>query len=456
MSKPFLLFFFRLTQEFLSKTVYDAKRPYLAPVRSRELFSEDSDRHCLHVEIDISDCPDLKYQAGDHVAIWPTNSDTEVQRLADVLGLSDKLDTVVMVKAVDAAASKKYPFPVPSTYRAIFRHYLDICAPVSRQTLMSLVEYAPTEESKACLERLAKDKEAYRHDVGDAVRNLAEVLALAATVDGADKTTAGFFSSVPFDLIVESTSRLQPRYYSISSTPLIDPTKISATAVTLSYQPTPGDDRTVYGVATNYLYQIHATAAQIVRSSTEPCYDLAGPRNALGGTKVPVHVRKSQFRLPRNAKKPVIMVGPGTGVAPFRGFVHERAILKQKGEDVGPTILFYGCRHPAQDYLYADEWPGLFETLGGESRIITAFSRETDQKVYVQHRLREQGEDIWRLIDKEGAYIYICGDAKNMARDVQHAFVEFAMRYGGKSEEAAHDVIKKLRNTGRYQEDVWS
>lgn len=106
--------------------------------------------------------------------------------------------------------------------------------------------------------------------------------------------------------------------------------------------------------------------------------------------------------------------------------------------------------------MYKDEWPELFETLGGESRIITAFSRETDQKVYVQHRLRECGEEMWKMISEQGAYIYVCGDAKRMAKDVQSAFIEFAQTYGDRSAQDAEQYVKDLRTKGRYQEDVWA
>ncbi|KAI9259678.1 hypothetical protein BDA99DRAFT_513913 [Phascolomyces articulosus] len=440
-------------EQLLQQTVvHDAKHPYQAPISlSHDLFQQSTDRHCLHLEIDLSKS-NLTYHTGDHIAIWPTNNEVEVERFASVLGLSEKLDTPIMVEALDSAASKKHPFPVPTTYRALFRHYLDICAPASRQTLMSLVEYAPTEASKEALRQLATDKDAYRAKVGEAMRNLAEVLELCQGHDdeGTTNVAPGFFSTVPFDLIVESVSRLQPRYYSISSSSLTSSKSVSVTAVTLSYQPTKGEERTVYGVNTNYLWRIHAPEDDAV-----PLYDLNGPRNTLKNKKVPVHIRRSQFKLPRNTKSPIIMVGPGTGVAPFRGFVHERVHQKQHGKEVGPTVLFYGCRHSEQDFLYKEEWPQLFEILGEGSEMITAFSRETDKKVYVQHRLKEHGERMWDLLQKN-ASLYICGDAKNMARDVQQTFIEFAQTYGGKTEQEAHDYIKNLRNSGRYQEDVWS
>jgi NADPH-ferrihemoprotein reductase len=409
------------------------------------------------MEIDITESG-LSYQTGDHVAIWPTNNDVEVERLANVLGLSDKLDTVINVQAIDPAAPKKYPFPVPTTYRAAFRYYLDICVAASRQSLMSLIEYAPSDNSKEALRALATDKEAYRKRVGDVTLNLGEVLEKMAEAENMDPK--GAFSAIPFDLIVESISRLQPRYYSISSSSKEDPKKIAVTAVTLQYTPEADKPRTVYGVNTNYLYRIHETLNAMEPDTSLPVYNYTGPRDSFydENTKVarlPVHVRRSQFKLPRNPNVPVIMVGPGTGVAPFRGFVRERALQKKEGKPIGTTVLFFGCRNSEQDFLYAEEWPELFETLGGDSRIVTAFSRETDQKVYVQHRLMENGEEMWGLLEK-GAYIYVCGDAKVMARDVNQTFVKFAQEFGSLDETKAQDYVKNLRSTGRYQEDVWS
>jgi NADPH-ferrihemoprotein reductase len=360
------------------------------------------------------------------------------------------LDTIIRVQALDKAASKQYPFPVPATYRAILRHYLDICSTISRSTLTSFIEFAPTEEAKEKLRTFATDKDIYRVEIGDVTRNLGEVLEMV-TEDGA------IFESVPFDLIVESISRLQPRYYSISSSSKEDPHKISVTAVTLQYD---ASGRTVYGVNTNYLWRIHEALNGLEPNNTIPTYNIHGPRNSFYEdnskvAKVPVHVRHSQFKLPRNSEIPIIMIGPGTGVAPFRGFVRERVLSKKQGKSVGPTVLFFGCRSADQDFLYEDEWPELFESLGDKSRIITAFSRDTDKKVYVQHRLMEHAEEMWQLLN-QGAYVYVCGDAKVMARDVNQTFVKFAETLGGLDEDKAHDYVKNLRSIGRYQEDVWS
>ncbi|KAL1918873.1 uncharacterized protein VTP21DRAFT_2895 [Calcarisporiella thermophila] len=435
-----------------TKISYDAKHPYAAPISTMNVFTETADRHCIHGEVDIRGSG-LRYEAGDHIAVWPTNSDDEVERLARVLGMSDKLDTAVMVRSTDPTTTKPHPFPVPASYRTIFRHYVDICGLPSRQALASLAPYAPNEKAKEDLAKIGNDKEEYARQVSDRALTLGEVLEMISPQEP--------FSSIPFDLLIENLPRLQCRYYSISSSPKVHPDHIHLTAVVLTYQPEPEAKRTVYGVATNYLLALHRTTLpdqELANSIACPRYHVSGPRGAYaeGGLRVPIHVRRSNFKLPRNPRLPVVMIGPGTGVAPFRGFVQERAKIAQQGQEVGETILFYGCRRSDEDFLYRDEWPGYFEALGPKSKMITAFSREGAQKVYVQHRLKEHAEQVWELIYKKQGYFYVCGDAKNMAHDVQHTLIAIAQQYGGMDEARATSWVKDLRSRGRYQEDVWS
>ncbi|RUS35487.1 hypothetical protein BC938DRAFT_482754 [Jimgerdemannia flammicorona] len=438
-----------------TRPIYDAKNPYVAPITTRDIFF-NSDRRCLHGEIDITGSG-LTYQTGDHVAIWPINAESEVERLARILSLTDKLDKVIVVKSTDPASTKPHPFPVPTTYRTVLRSYLDISAPPSRQTMSSLAAYAPTDKTKEILTRLGDDKDEFRVVVADARRNLGELLEWVAQAD----SEATSFSTIPFDLIVESLSRLQARYYSISSSSKAHPNQIHVTAVILDYKPTSTPERTVYGVATNYLWSIHSQLNRIQDGS--PRYNIEGPRGIYVSKdsdtptiKLLVHVRHSNFKLPRNPALPIIMVGPGTGVAPFRGFLQERAIQKRDGRDVGKTLLFFGCRRSDQDFMYQDEWPTYFEKLAENgSRMTTAFSREQSTKVYVQHRIQEYREELWQMI-QQGGYIYVCGDAKNMARDVNGEFVRMAHELGGMTEEKAATFVKDLRGRGRYQEDVWS
>ncbi|KAG0264273.1 NADPH-cytochrome P450 reductase [Mortierella polycephala] len=432
-----------------SRPTYDSKNPYAAAVSiSRELFTTTTDRHCLHMEVDISGSG-ITYQTGDHVAVWPINAEQEIAKLAGILNLTDKLDAVLTVSNTDPA-STKLPFPVPTTYGAILRNYVDITAPPSRAFIGQLTPYAPNDAAKATFTLWGSDKEAFRINVADARRSLGTTL---EKILGAGQTM-----DIPFDLLIESVPRLQARYYSISSSAKAHPTSIHLTAVILNYKPDVVPEEVVYGLATNFLHNVHGHINQ--SGAIEPKYEISGPKGAHivneKCVKVPVHVRHSNFKLPRNSALPIVMIGPGTGVAPFRGFIQERAQDSKNGKKVGPAVLFYGCRHPEEDYLYKDEWPELMKGIEG-SQVITAFSRVPGQaKTYVQHRMNEHKELVWDLIHKQGGYFYVCGDAKNMAREVNNKLVEIAMICGEMTEDKATTYVKELRARGRYEEDVWS
>ncbi|KAG0033006.1 NADPH-cytochrome P450 reductase [Podila clonocystis] len=432
-----------------SRPTYDSKNPYAAPISvSRELFAASAGRHCLHMEVDVAGSG-ISYQAGDHVAVWPVNAEQEVSKLAAVLNLTDKLDTVITVSNTDPA-STKLPFPVPTTYRTILRNYVDITAPPSRAFIGQLTPFAPTEESAKTFGLWGQDKEAFRINVADARRSLGTVM---EKILGAGQTM-----EIPFDLLIENVPRLQARYYSISSSPKVHPTTIHLTAVVLDYKPDVAPEETVYGLATNFLHTCHGRINTL--PAIEPKYEISGPKGSYlvgeQGVKVPVHVRHSNFKLPRNASLPVVMVGPGTGVAPFRGFIQDRAQDAKNGKKVGATVLFFGCRREDEDYMYKDEWPELLKDIEG-AQVITALSRQPGvPKTYVQHRMVEHKQLIWDLIHKQGGYFYVCGDAKNMAREVNHRLIEIAVECGEMTEEKATNYVKELRSRGRYEEDVWS
>ncbi|OAD78019.1 hypothetical protein PHYBLDRAFT_57646 [Phycomyces blakesleeanus NRRL 1555(-)] len=435
------------------QTTFDIKNPFLAPFTSKDLI-HDSNRHCLHLEIDISGS-NFVYETGDHLGIWPTNSEDAVEKTSRLFGLKNKLNKAISIKARDIHAAKQSPFPSPTTYIAMLRHYVDINQCPSRQVLAGLAPYAPTPQAKLMLNKLVSNKEEYARVVLDSARSLADVLEY--TLAESETLT---FGAVPPEVLVECFNRLQPRYYSISSSSTESPDNISATIVTLEYKPKGTPDRSVYGVNTNYLWAAHCLLNNEVAATHLPKYYASGPLGLYRdpetkAVKIPIHVRRSGFKLPDDAAKPVIMIGPGTGVAPFRGFVRERVQQKEQGCDVGTTLLFFGCRRSDEDFLYSDEWDGLFKTLGGDSRLITAFSRETSKKIYVQNRLEENAELIWDLLVNQEAYLYVCGDGKHMAKDVHQAILELAKRFGNHDEEGAAQFVEHLRKEARYQEDVW-
>lgn len=331
--------------EGTSKGPYNAHNPYIASIaESRELFNDKS-RNCLHMEIDISGS-NLSYTTGDHIAVWPNNPGREVDRLLHIVGLSDKRDMPIKVKGLDATA--KVPFPQPTTYETVFRYQLEICAPVSRQFVATLSQFAPNDEVKEKASKIGNDKDTFAEEVSKKNFNLGQFL---EHIGGGQK-----WDKLPFSLFIEGITKIQPRYYSISSSSLVQKNKVSITAVVESVE-VPGAPHVVKGVTTNYLLALKLK--QHGDPNPDPHglnYAIQGPRNKYDGVHVPVHIRHSNFKLPSDPSKPIIMVGPGTGVAPFRGFVQERAQQAKNGEKVGKTILFFGCRNRNDDFIYKEDW----------------------------------------------------------------------------------------------------
>ncbi|XP_028855638.1 NADPH--cytochrome P450 reductase-like isoform X1 [Denticeps clupeoides] len=405
------------------KPPFDAKNPFLAPVTVNRKLNRAGGRHLMHIELDISGSK-IRYESGDHVAVYPTNDSALVNRLGEILGVD--LDTVISLNNLDEESNKKHPFPCPSTYRTALTHYLDITHPPRTNVLYELAQYATDGQDQENMRKMASSsaegKALYQSFVLDSCRNILAVLEDLPSL------------RPPIDHLCELLPRLQARYYSIASSSKVHPDSIHICAVVVEYETKTG--RLNKGVATNWL------------KSKMP---------ADNGHKatVPMYVRKSQFRLPFKASSPVIMVGPGTGIAPFMGFIQERGWLKEQGKDVGETTMYFGCRHKAEDFLYQEELEN-FEKTGVLTKLNVAFSRDQAHKIYVQHILKKNKEELWRQIHTDNAHIYICGDARNMARDVQNAFYEIAEELGGMTRTQATDYIKKLMTKGRYSQDVWS
>ncbi|MFF7066619.1 molybdopterin-dependent oxidoreductase [Streptomyces pseudovenezuelae] len=218
--------------------------------------------------------------------------------------------------------------------------------------------------------------------------------------------------------------RLQPRLYSISSSPLTDPHLVSLTVSVVRYENLHGRSR--QGVCSPFL------------------------ADAAADTPVPVHVQRSpHFRPPEDSGTPMVMVGPGTGVAPFIGFLEQRRALGHRG----PNWLFFGEQHRASDFYYEDELTG-FLADGTLARLDTAFSRDQRAKVYVQDRMREHGPLLWSWL-QEGAHFYVCGDASRMAKDVDRALRDIAVLHGGMDEAAAAAYVKQLATDKRYVRDIY-
>ncbi|KXG46735.1 NADPH-cytochrome p450 reductase, FAD-binding, alpha-helical domain-3 [Penicillium griseofulvum] len=409
---------------------------------SRELF-KSSNRHCLHMDVDLTNQPELSYKTGDHLAIWPGNPDVEVERLLDVLGISSRRDIPLVIKALDPAT--KITIPTPTSAVAIFRYYLEIGACVNRDNICDLAQFAPTPEAKAYLLQFGQDKDVYASFISRTHINLGRLLQLACPDKPWDK--------LPLSYLVETMPHIRPRYYSISSSSMVSPRKPSITAI-VSTAPLPQNpNELIHGVTSNYLLAL----SQQARSKSHPSgitYHLNGPADALQGGKVFAHIRRSNFKLPTVVNTPLIMVAAGTGIAPFRAFLSERCQFLKIGKDVGQMILFFGCRNPNEDYIYREELEEMQVALGDRLRIVTAFSRlEGTPRQYVQDRVAEFGNDVIRLID-EGGTFYVCGRA-GMAREVEKVVGQTMKGAKRWSDDEFNGWSKTIKMMDKWQEDVW-
>jgi sulfite reductase alpha subunit-like flavoprotein len=221
---------------------------------------------------------------------------------------------------------------------------------------------------------------------------------------------------------------LAPRLYSISSSPLEDPTQVHVTTLVVRFESTAAatDGAVRHGVCSGYLANLAVDA------------------------EVDVFIQRTKhFRPPQDPDTPVIMVGPGTGIAPFRGFLHDRAA---RGH-AGANWLFFGERHEASEFYYRDELDA-FQRSGVLTRLDTAFSRDGANKLYVQDRMRESAAELWKWI-AEGAHLYVCGDASRMARDVDDALRGIVAEHGGRSPKSAVTYLRAMSAEGRYARDVY-
>lgn len=286
------------------------------------------------------------------------------------------MDTVFTLRNLDEDSSKKNPFPCPTTYRAALTYYVDITSTPRTHVLKEISDYATNEEQKELLKKMSSSsdegKALYSDWIIKSCRSIVHVLEDMDSVKPA------------IDHLLELLPRLQARYYSISSSPKLFPDSIHITAVLIEYETKTG--RTNRGVATSWLKE----------------------KQALSGPTIPVFVRRSQFRLPNKPQVPIIMIGPGTGLAPFRGFVQERQWMISENKPVGDTIVYFGCRKKNEDYLYQEELEKYCETKA-ITKLYIAFSRDQEQKVYVTHMLKQNMKETWDIIGEKNGHIYICG-----------------------------------------------
>jgi sulfite reductase (NADPH) flavoprotein alpha-component len=347
-----------------------------------------SAKETWHIELDLADTG-IAYTVGDAFGIFPSNDPA----LADAV-----------IAALDAPAD----FPIGG--RALRDVLIDgVSLGAAPDMLFQLFSYITGGERRQKAKALAAGDD----PDGDAAT--LDVLAAIQKFSGARPDP---------EALVESLDPLQPRLYSIASSPKVDPKRMALCVDAVRY---PVDDRDRLGVASTFL----------------------GDRVNPGDT-IKVYVQKAQhFGLPADPSVPIIMIGPGTGIAPFRAFLHERMATKAPGR----SWLFFGHQRSNHDFFYEDELSGM-KAAGTLTRLSLAWSRDASEKFYVQDRMREVGRDLWSWL-ADGAHIYVCGDAKRMARDVEGALVEIVAAHGARSTDEAIAFVANLKKAGRYQQDVY-
>ena len=422
--------------------------PFVAPVIRSKNFECNEASKCVYLELDISGAPAVKYQTGDHLAVYPINPNHEVERLSRLLGLDHTSLTEVV--AIQSKTGSVPPIPTPTTRETILRYYLDICGPVSRDTLRLLSSFCPNQDALETISKLAGDKVAFRDEVSQPCLTIGQVLEKAGG--------SSVWKELPFGMLVDCVGKLLPRLYSIASSTSVSPRHPSiAVSVTSKTLDASKPHVQLKGVASNYLYQINrARLSHESVEKAEECveYHLQGPRSMLAGEKVLVSLKRSVFRLPPNPTRPVIMVAAGTGVAPFRGFVQERAAMAAHGIPVGPMLLLFGCRSTTDGFLFKDEWASFNSQLSS-FEMHMALSRVGDKSQYVQDLLIQLRERVAALLE-QGAAFYICGSA-DMAREVRNRLMEVISQSKGWDEQKAERyVMGEMKQAKLLQEDVWS
>lgn len=401
--------------------VAHADDAFAAPVLAvKELHSAASDRSCVHVELDLTGSG-ISYEVGDHVAVRPRNSAAVVEAAAKALGYD--LEQVVSFRA--SPAGEAPPFAGPVAVRDALATAADLLGPPSKAALATLAAFAGDAAQAARLRALAspEGKDEYHAYVIAAKRSLLEVL---QEFSSSRPPLGAFFASV--------ADRLQPRYYSISSSARADAARLSITCVVVEEWMPSG--RLHRGVASHFLAALRP-----------------------GVDRVPIAVRRSTFKPPVGAaaaRVPIVMVGPGTGIAPFRGFLQERQAALDAGEGpLAPATLFFGCRREDTDFIYRDELEAA--VLGGAlASLHVAFSRKAAAKDYVQHHLARQADAVWAALGPAGnGTLYVCGDAAGMARDVNAAVCEIAARGLGTDRAGGEAWLREATASGRVHRDIW-
>uniref|UniRef100_A0A8B9PK17 Nitric oxide synthase n=1 Tax=Apteryx owenii TaxID=8824 RepID=A0A8B9PK17_APTOW len=395
------------------------KRVFAARLITRQnLQSPKSSRSTIFVRLHTNGHQELQYLPGDHLGVFPGNHEDLVNALIDRLEDAPPANQLVKVELLEerntALDENRVP---PCTIFQAFKYYLDITTPPTPLLLQQFALLATSEKEKKRLQVLSKGLQEYEEWKWSKNPTIVEVLEEFRSVQ------------MPSTLLLTQLPLLQPRYYSISSSPDMYPGEVHLTVAVVSYRTRDGEGPIHHGVCSSWLNRIQT-------DEVVPCFVRGAPG----------------FHLPQDPKVPCILIGPGTGIAPFRSFWQQRLFeIQHKGLKPCPMVLVFGCRQSRIDHIYKEETL-CAKTQGVFRELYTAYSREPDKpKKYVQDVLQEQlAQTVYKALKEQGGHIYVCGDV-TMAGDVLKTIQRIVRQQGQLSVEEAGAFISKLR----YHEDIF-
>ncbi|KAK3105641.1 hypothetical protein FSP39_002493 [Pinctada imbricata] len=421
------------------------------------MTSSDSVKKTLCLRMKMEDENVVKYQPGDSISICCQNDDQEVDQLLLRLGQSNQADIPCELSLISDTKKKNAALPphLPpkATLRHMFTQCVDIREPPKKAFLRALVDCTTDPDESRRLQELcskqgATDYNKYIREAGVSILDL----------------LSAFPSCCPsVDRIMEFLPRLQPRPYSVCSSPLTEPTILEVVFNVVEITKESGRSFHRQGVCTGMIDRMTQGLQTEYKSLLSPLDSVERLKiDDVPRTQLSIFGRTNQsFHPPDDLSVPIIMIGPGTGVAPFIGFCRHREAMRSKMADAskyGATWLFFGCRHQSRDFLYKSEMEHFVRT-GVITELKLSFSRDeqpSDSPRYVQDNIVRSGRELVDLLDNRGAMVYVCGDAKNMAKDVNQAFMTVLQEHKGIGEEEARSYLMQLRLKRRYSEDVWT
>ena len=389
-----------------------ANRELQTPVEGSEEV-----RSTRHIEIELPE--GTTYEPGDHLCVVPKNPPELVERCLKRIGI----DADAYIR-IESRSQMRGPFPSGSTFsvRRLAERYGELQAVATRKDISVLASYTQCPDSKPKLEALAASEkdgvDLYRREVQAKRKSVLDVLEEFPACE------------LPFAVFLELIPWLTPRYYSISSSMAAQPDRCSITVGRVE-GPARSGNGTYRGVCSTHLSRL--AEGDVVQAVVQP--------------------PSSSFRLPEAPSRPIVMIGPGTGLAPFRGFIQARTAWKAEGADLGDALLFFGCRHPGQDFIYEDELKAA--EANGVIDLHVAFSRAQSERIYVQDVLRQQQEKVWKMIE-DGAIVYLCGDGARMEPDVRRELTKMYAENTDVSFAEAEAWMENFTADGRYVLDVWA